>query len=112
MHRRDDGVLGGEGAEFVGGLPGEFGEVGVLGLVESAVAAGEQQECGDEVFGLAVGDEQVLADRDQMGGQRVGEADFDAGALGGQGVRSSWEALATNRRWLVKDLSRRSSIVS
>ncbi|MET8217829.1 hypothetical protein [Streptomyces hirsutus] len=61
--------------------PGRGRQVHGLGLLQAAVAAGEQQQCGDQLLGLAVAGEKVLAYFGEAVGEGVGEADLQAGAL-------------------------------
>src|ERR1700677_974214 len=65
---------------------GDGGQVGGLALVEAGFAAGQGEQCLDEVFLLGVGGEQLPAHRlpGADGGVRIGEGDLEQGAFPGQ----------------------------
>ena len=96
------------------GVGGGQGQVERLGRPELALAAGQGQQALDQALAALVGLQHATGHGPQRGrvGRRVGQGDVDLGAGDGQGVRSSWEALATNRRWVSKAACSRSSIWS
>jgi hypothetical protein len=96
---------------------GQGRQVVGLALAGAAFAAGEGEQCLDEAFLLGVGGQQFGADALPVSRLRAGLARVTWSRLRSLviGVRRSWDALATKRRWASNDasnLANRSSRVS
>ena len=90
---------------------GHLGEVERFPAPRPALAAGQREQGVDQVFLLFAEPQQLLASCPQRFRARVGigERHLEDGPLAVSGVRNSWDAFATKRRWDSNAASRRAN---